>query len=412
MGLLKFLTYKTCITCGQKFKWLTAMQPTICDTCTVAEKESRRRSYAEYHDRLKQLGRVGFVNLWKEGLKKLGSVEHRTGLSGGISFVGDGDFLVGHERATMVGIWRVPSGEYESTIGESIGHKGYLQSFSVHPSGKLLATGGSDRLVMLWELPTGRHLGTLKGHTKGVQCVQCFGDDLLLTVAFGGNLRIWNLATHESLMSFDLAASASASAFSFSADGKKLAVGTDKGSVEIFDLETGKSLAAPNYFFGPIYSLSLDPSGEWLAVGGFSMVDVLNSSSGLELASVHHAGRVEAMHFSSDGRFLLSVAPMGSKATTNVMDMKTGQSVVSFDSFGEISNGIIGAVFVDEVVLLSLRDGTRILVDFPTATEITRFNHENTPGSSFTAIARLGIIATYGSAQSAWRQETIFWGPP
>jgi hypothetical protein len=60
--------------------------------------------------------------------------------------------------------------------------------------GHLLATAGTDNAVRLWAVPSGRHLGTLLGHSNDVTAVAFAPDGRrLATGSADGTLRLWRV---------------------------------------------------------------------------------------------------------------------------------------------------------------------------------------------------------------------------
>src|SRR5260370_7699975 len=57
--------------------------------------------------------------------------------------------------------------------GELKGHTALIYSVAFSPNGKILATGGYDNLINLWDVSSGKELRTLTGHSSNVYCV-CF----------------------------------------------------------------------------------------------------------------------------------------------------------------------------------------------------------------------------------------------
>ena len=49
------------------------------------------------------------------------------------------------------------------------GHLKYVLTADMSPDEKMLVTGGADKALNLWEIPSGRLLGHLQGHTSDVE---------------------------------------------------------------------------------------------------------------------------------------------------------------------------------------------------------------------------------------------------
>ncbi|RUS92154.1 hypothetical protein EGW08_000007 [Elysia chlorotica] len=58
-----------------------------------------------------------------------------------------------------------------------------------------LASGSSDKTIKVWDIHTGHLQHTLKGHSKGVWCLQFFTKLLLVSGSFDSTIRVWNLRT-------------------------------------------------------------------------------------------------------------------------------------------------------------------------------------------------------------------------
>src|SRR5436305_863680 len=76
------------------------------------------------------------------------------------------------------------------------GHENVVYSVAFDPEGKLLASGGNDRVVKLWEVDSGKLLRTLEGYTGDVDAVAFSGDGrLLVGKSKNGTLRLSNCET-------------------------------------------------------------------------------------------------------------------------------------------------------------------------------------------------------------------------
>ncbi|XP_061192203.1 F-box/WD repeat-containing protein 1A-like [Saccostrea echinata] len=61
--------------------------------------------------------------------------------------------------------------------------------------GRTLASGGQDKLIKLWDMKTGKLLQTLKGHDRGVWCLDFFTQALLVSGSYDGTIKVWNMKT-------------------------------------------------------------------------------------------------------------------------------------------------------------------------------------------------------------------------
>ncbi|MGI9068670.1 MAG: caspase family protein [Pyrinomonadaceae bacterium] len=111
--------------------------------------------------------------------------------------------------------------------------------------------------VVLWDVSSGREIGALKGHGKGVTSVAFSRDGRLLASGSTDNtIRIWDLATKSELRTLT-GHTSNIESIDFSPDGRLLASASDDGGTFLWDANTGGHL---------LTLISLDDGGEWMVV--------------------------------------------------------------------------------------------------------------------------------------------------
>ena len=123
--------------------------------------------------------------------------------------------------ASPIGIWL-----YDTTTHREMGlFTGQIYSVAFSPDGQTLASGSDGMTVRLWDVVTGEHKHTLKGHTAGVTSVAFSPDGEML--ASGSNdmtVRLWDAVTGEPKRTRTYRKRINSVAFS--PDGQTLAMGT------------------------------------------------------------------------------------------------------------------------------------------------------------------------------------------
>jgi WD40 repeat protein len=105
--------------------------------------------------------------------------------------VGAGVAAIASGADPAIDIWDMPSGRHVRTLA---GHTRFAQSLALDSAGSRLLTGGLDGTVRLWELATGKCLRTFRGHDGEVRHVQ-WGtrDEYALSAGQDNTVRLWRL---------------------------------------------------------------------------------------------------------------------------------------------------------------------------------------------------------------------------
>jgi WD40 repeat protein len=74
------------------------------------------------------------------------------------------------------------------------GHQGTVLAVAVSPNSRTVASGGEDRMICLWEMPTGRALARWEAHDVNVTALAFTRDGhTLVSGAADGMLKLWDI---------------------------------------------------------------------------------------------------------------------------------------------------------------------------------------------------------------------------
>lgn len=286
-------------------------------------------------------------------------------------FSPDGTQIATASDDNLAKIWDSSTGKELFTLA---GHNGGVPSVAFSPDGKILATGGDDGQTKLWEVASGQELLNLTGHTGSVY-IGGFSQDGMRLFTFGldgtmkvwdlspgrealtllktgyfaayspdgttlasggdGQLKIWNATSGEEL--FSLPIKSIIMRVAFSPDGKFLAVASQGGIAEVWDLVAKQKLftitvADPEHW---VTNIAYSPDGKRLATActdGFAKV--WDAATGQELRTLPaHTEEVWGIAFNPNGTRL---AAGGRNGIVKVWDLATGQELLNLPGDSDV----------------------------------------------------------------------------
>jgi WD40 repeat protein/V8-like Glu-specific endopeptidase len=255
----------------------------------------------------------GTVRLWDvSGQRQVGVLTGHTGVIA-VAFNRDGKTLASGSDDGTVRLWDVPG--QRQVGGLVVGHTGDVFTMAFSRDGKTLASGSgtSSDTVGLWDVASGRQVGTL--HTNGVFTV-AFSRDAKTLASSGFGTRLWDLASRQPRGAPLIGETGIASTLAFSRDGRTLASGSDDGTVRLWDLASRRPRSDPltghtGGNAGGVGSVAFSPDGKTLASGGGDeTVRLWDVASRRQVGPplIGHTGGVGSVAFSPDGKTLASGA--------------------------------------------------------------------------------------------------------
>lgn len=142
-----------------------------------------------------------------------------------------------------------------------------LTSVAFLPDGKGLVTGGTDKIVRLWNTADGEEVRPFPGHTDAVTSVAVTHDGMqVIAGSADKSVRIW--MTTDAAPVATLAQTSAVRSLALSQDSSRLAVTGDVGLVRVWDLATRQTLQRFPGHEGAVAAVSFAGDSKRLVTGG------------------------------------------------------------------------------------------------------------------------------------------------
>jgi WD40 repeat protein len=304
------------------------------------------------------------------------------------------------------------------------GHQGYVTCVAYSPDGRFVLSGGSDKIIRLWDTETGDEVKQFIGHRCSIR-VLAFSPNGRLIISGSAlkstgdepdsyYVRLWEVESGREICGFDPCKSITSVAFS--PDGRFVVAGGygNRGLIKekwdnawVWEVETGNminSLAHRSF----IKALAFSPNSRFLVcvtsthANHYNAISLWDIERGRELRQFGKglSSDVQSVNFSPDGTRILTADPYGDLQEWNVA---TGDEVRRFDIGSSASWQAIYSS--DERHILSMnRDGFIMLIDSNTGQIIKRFdNGDGRPhGIAFSPDGRRAVSATVNGVIRLW----------
>lgn len=232
----------------------------------------------------------------------------------------NGQTLVSASFGT-IRIWNLRTGGLVRTL-DSVHSKKSVNTVAVSPDSSILASGGDDNNVIIWDLKTGRRILTIRAHTAAVNAIAFSKDGkTLASCSDDKTVRLWNAKTGGRLRTFSGHAGR-VNAIALSGDGKTLASGSEDKTLRLWNLATGEVRRIITGHAGAVNAVAFSPNGQSVAsASADNTIRVSNVQDGKRTRIfTGHSSWVRTIAFSPEGGTLISGG-----GDIIVWDLKTGK---------------------------------------------------------------------------------------
>jgi len=211
------------------------------------------------------------------------------------------------------------------------------------PDGNLLASGGHEGTIKLWNVVTGKNAATLPRQISGIFSLAFSPDGKkLASGSTNGTIMLWDVGPAKNLATLDRHGTR-VDAVVFSPDGKTLAsasydTGLKNSSIKLWDMANGKCTATLVGHEEDIRPIVFSPDSKMLASGSEDMTvkiwDVASRKNMLTLEGP--TSGIAALAFSQDGKAVLSWSKVvgkdeiaSGKSEVMAWDVRSGKTIAS-----------------------------------------------------------------------------------
>lgn len=308
----------------------------------------------------------GKVQVWDgEGGARITQVTHE-GAVNSVEFSPDGSLLVSASSDQTARLWYARSG---ISFGQPLRHRGVVLAAHFDPDGRRIATTSWDGTAKVWDVGSNDHHEVVAPlvHDGQVLSARFFlTGELLFTTTSTGKLLLWDInekssrlvsrnadftskglfspdgrhvatlhhdatSSHiklwnvnERKLEFRLGPSVSRiSTMLFSPDGRRLIAGEENGTIQQWQLDTGKLVGDPVTHPASVLKIVSEPRGQTIAAGYADGIAMLwDTGTGKPaIPPLRHGGAVHLLQFNADGTRLATASRDG---VARVWDVASG----------------------------------------------------------------------------------------
>ena len=199
--------------------------------------------------------------------KLLQRFDDHDGAVNAVAFHNDGQRIFSASDDGALTVWKLKTGK---RLHRFKGHKAKIVNIALSPEGRHVATASWDHTVRLWNVDEKSEAAVLQGHSGPVNAVlfgKYEGRSVIYTAGYDGTIRRWK-ASDGSFERIVYKHGWGINALAYVTQTNTLVFGALNGSVGLVDPVEGQMTKQLLLLDGPILSLDMNSSRQFLAAGG------------------------------------------------------------------------------------------------------------------------------------------------
>lgn len=225
-----------------------------------------------------------------------------------LAFSPDGKLVAAGGMDDLVRVWDAATGQIKHQLRR---HKGEVTSVAFSPDSSRLASSAMDGTAALWDMVSGALVEHLRGHEAEIYRIVFVTPDRVATVSYDRTARLWDISDGPYVRTLSMV-SRGLDRTAISLDSGRLAVARER-TASVFDIKTGATIADLSAHDQQVSCVAISPDGARVGTGtaeGAARIWDLGSAQ-VKVTLEGHGKGVSAIQFSRNGKRIATGASEG-----------------------------------------------------------------------------------------------------